>query len=167
MARLCSTRTSHRSTLAVRPATQRSANTRAARLSRWMLLSRASAITGIITFSSNVLPNAPAQATVASWPTTWAATCSTISLMTGLTLPGMMLLPGWVLGTLTSPMPHRGPLASHRTSLAILVRLTAIVRSSPLASTTPSLALWASKWSTASTNGMPVCSASTATARRA
>ena len=125
------------------------------------------AITGIMTFSSNVPPNAPAQATVASLPTTCAATWRTISLMTGLTFPGMMLLPGWVPGMLISPSPHRGPLASQRTSLAILVRLTAMVLSSPLASTTPSLLAWASKWLRASTNSTPDFWAMTATARAA
>jgi hypothetical protein len=112
------------------PAADRSANTRAARASSSMLWSRLYAITGIITFSSNVLPNPlPANAIVASFPTTWAATIRAISLITGFTLPGMMLLPGWVAGMLISPIPHRGPLASHRTSFAILAQLIAIVLS--------------------------------------
>jgi hypothetical protein len=64
--------------------------------------------------------------------------------------------PGCVAGIVISPIPHRGPLASQRTSLAIFVRLIAIVLSCPDASTTPSLAAWASKWLCASRNGMPV-----------
>src|SRR5256885_1687148 len=48
-----------------------------------------------MTFNSNVDPRPePAKAMVASLPMTWAATCKVISLMTGLTLPGMMELPG-------------------------------------------------------------------------
>ena len=47
----------------------------------------------------------------------------------------MMLLPGCVAGMEISPIPQRGPLASQRMSLAIFVRLIAIVFSSPLAST--------------------------------
>ena len=38
----------------------------------------------------------------------------------GFTLPGMMELPGSFSGMVISPMPQRGPEASHRTSLAIL-----------------------------------------------
>ncbi len=36
----------------------------------------------------------------------------------GLTLPGMMLLPGSFSGSASSPSPHRGPLPSRRMSLA-------------------------------------------------
>src|SRR5206468_9490644 len=97
-----------------------------------------------------------AQATVASLPITWAATWRAISLITGLTLPGMIELPGWVEGMLISPIPQRGPLASQRMSFAILVRLTAMVLSWPLASTMPSFEAWASKWFFASTTSMPV-----------
>ncbi len=65
--------------------------------------------------------------------------------MTGFTLPGMMELPGWVAGMAISPMPHCGPEPSQRMSLAILKRLMAMVLSWPLASTSASLADWASK----------------------
>ena len=58
---------------------------------------------------------------VASLPTTCAATISVISGITGLTLPGMIELPGWSDGSEISPMPQRGPEASQRRSLAILV----------------------------------------------
>ena len=77
----------------------RSANTRDAVLSRSIDCSRLYAITGIITLSSNVLPKPlAANVIVASLPMTCAATCSTISLITGLTFPGMIELPGCVAG---------------------------------------------------------------------
>jgi len=52
----------------------------------------------------------------------------------------MMELPGCVAGMLISPMPQRGPLDSQRMSLAIFVRLMAMVLRSPDASTMPSFA---------------------------
>ena len=81
-------------------------------------------MTGIMTLSSK-LPAAPPQAIVASLPMTWAQTISSISDITGLTLPGMIELPGCRSGMWISPIPPRGPEPSQRTSLAILVRLTA------------------------------------------
>ncbi len=66
-----------------------------------------------------------------------------------------MLDPGWVAGMRISPMPQRGPLASQRMSLAILVMATAMARSWPAASQTASLAAWASKWFWASGEGDP------------
>src|ERR1041384_5669562 len=135
----CATRLSQRSRLTSMPAAQRSAKTRAARANSSMDWRMLYAMTGIITLSSNVEPHAAAQATVASLPMAWAATCRTISLITGLTLPGMIELPGWVDGMEISPTPQRGPEASHRISLAILVRLTAMVLSWPEASTIASL----------------------------
>ena len=80
----------------------------------------------------------------ASLPTTRAATCTTDSHITGLTLPGMIDEPGCVAGRASSERPQRGPLPNQRMSLAILLRLTAIVLSSPEAWTNPSLAAWAS-----------------------
>ena len=77
----------------------------------------------------------------------------------GLTLPGMMEEPGSFSGMRISPIPHRGPEASQRTSLAIFIRDPAIVRSMPEASTTAS---WAAKDSNlfgAVTKGWPVISA--------
>ena len=65
---------------------------------------RPAAITGICTLSSNE-PLAPAHATVASLPTTRAATMSTASGMTGLTLPGMIDEPGCRSGIAISPRP--------------------------------------------------------------
>src|SRR5437868_1959574 len=99
-----------------------------------------------MTLSSKLDPRPePDKVIVASLPMTWAATMSIISDITGLTLPGMIEEPGWVAGMEISPMPQRGPLASQRMSLAILLRETAIVLRNPEHSTTPSLAAWASK----------------------
>ena len=68
-------------------------------------------MTGIITLRSKFEPSALAQVIVASLPTTWAATIITASGITGLTLPGMIELPGWSSGIRISPIPHRGPRA--------------------------------------------------------
>ncbi len=106
-------------------------------------------MTGIITLSSK-LPFAPDHVMAASLPITWAQTIIIDSHMTGLTLPGMIELPGCVAGNRISPMPQRGPLPSKRMSFAILNRLTAMVFSWPLASTTASLPPCASKWFLAS-----------------
>ena len=51
------------------------------------------AIIGMYTLSSNA-PLPPPHATAASFPITCAATCVTASGITGLTLPGMIELPG-------------------------------------------------------------------------
>ena len=95
------------------------------------------AITGIMTFSSK-FPAAPPQPMVASLPTTCAQIISSISDMTGFTLPGMIELPGCRSGRLISPSPVRGPEPIQRRSLAIFTRPTAIVRSWPEASTSES-----------------------------
>ena len=47
----------------------------------------------------------------------------------GLTLPGMIDEPGSFSGIRSSPIPVRGPDASHRTSLAIFISAPASVRS--------------------------------------
>ncbi len=65
---------------------------------------------------------------------TCAHTISRLSAITGLTLPGMMLEPGWTAGSFSSPMPQRGPEPSQRISLAIFVSATAMPRSAPLRS---------------------------------
>src|SRR5206468_2196041 len=62
---------------------------------------------------------------------------------------------------------QRGPEPSHRMSLAIFIRLTATVRSAPLASTSASWAAWASKWFFASCNGQRVSRASNTITRLA
>ena len=93
-----------------------------------------SAITGSITLSWK-LPDWPAIVIVASLPMTCAATIAAASGITGLTLPGMMLLPGCSAGSAISPRPASGPLFIQRRSLAIFIRLTAIVFSWPDSST--------------------------------
>ncbi len=101
-------------------------------------------MTGSITLSWK-LPWEPAKATAASLPMTWATTIIVASEITGLTLPGMIELPGWRSGRASSPRPVRGPEPSQRRSLAILNRATAQARSWPEISTTPSWVAWASK----------------------
>jgi hypothetical protein len=94
-------------------------------------------IIGLKTFSSK-WPWLPAMPTAASSPITWAQTMVSASHCVGLTLPGMMLLPGSFSGMRSSPRPARGPEASQRTSLAILISDVARVLSAPLAATRPS-----------------------------
>ena len=101
-------------------------------------------MTGIITLRSKFDPSALAQVIVASLPTTWAATIITASGITGLTLPGMIELPGWSSGMRISPIPHRGPEARKRMLLAMNERLTATVLRAPETSTA------ASRWAMAS-----------------
>ena len=86
--------------------------------------SRLRAITGSITFSSK-LPEAPAKVIAASLPITWAHTWSVASGITGLTLPGMMLDPGWRSCRWISARPAVGPLPIQRRSLQIFTRPTA------------------------------------------
>ena len=83
-------------------------------------------MTGIITLSSK-FPFAPAQVMAASFPKTCAQTIIIDSHITGLTLPGMIELPGCVAGNWISPIPQRGPLPRSRISFAILNKLVAIV----------------------------------------
>ena len=84
---------------------------------------------------------------------TCAATIRVASGSTGFTLPGMIDEPGCRSGRRISDSPARGPEPIHRMSLQILVRLTAITRSWPEASTSASLEPCASKWLRASVNG--------------
>ena len=57
-----------------------------------------------------------------SLPITWAQTMVSASHWVGLTLPGMIELPGSLAGRSSSPRPQRGPEPSRRTSLAIFIR---------------------------------------------
>jgi hypothetical protein len=100
------------------------------------------------------------KVTAASLPMTWAATWIVASGTTGLTLPGMIELPGWRSGRLISPRPVRGPEPIQRRSLAIFTSPTAIVFSWPEASTSESRELCASKWSRASDSGRSMSAAS-------
>ena len=59
--------------------------------------------------------------TATSLPITCAASIVSASHCVGLTLPGMIELPGSFSGIVISPKPERGPLASQRTSFAIFV----------------------------------------------
>ena len=68
----------------------------------------------------------------------------------------MMLEPGSFSGILSSPKPHRGPLANQRTSLAILFKLTAKVFKAPEAKTAASRPASASNLFGAVTKGNPV-----------
>src|SRR3972149_5478176 len=139
---------------AVRPSMHRCANSRAtfARISMdcWRLWD----ITGIIVLRSR-FEWVFARDTVMSFPTTWAPPCITASGMTGFTFPGMIEAPGWTAGRFSSPSPVQGPEPSHRMSFAIFIRLTATVRTDPLASTSPSWAAWASKWVSAPRDRIP------------
>ncbi len=77
----------------------------------------------------------------------------------GLTLPGMIEDPGSLAGTTSSLMPHRGPEASHRMSLAIFISGTARARSPAEAATIASSPPWAANLLGAVVNGWPVCRA--------
>ena len=107
---------------------QRSASRRLTLASSRIDSSTLRAISGSITLSSK-LPVAPAKATAASLPITWAATWIVASGSTGFTLPGMIELPGCRSGRKISPSPVRGPEPIQRRSLAIFTRPTAMVRS--------------------------------------
>jgi hypothetical protein len=84
---------------------------------------------------------------------TWVQTITIASHCVGFTLPGMIELPGSLAGSRGSPMPARGPEASHRTSLAIFMRATARPRSPADAATTASRLPWAANLFGAVTNG--------------
>ena len=98
--------------------------------------------------------------TATSLPITCAASMVTASDCVGLTLPGMIELPGSFSGMVISPMPQRGPDASQRTSLAILLSDAASVLSAPCAFTSASWLASASNLLGAVTKGRPVSSAS-------
>ena len=81
-------------------------------------------------FSSKQL-HCPAWSTATSFAIDCEAAWIRDSAITGLTLPGMIELPGCTSGSASSPRPQRGPEPKRRTSLAILRRLTATVRIDP------------------------------------
>ena len=105
--------------------------------------------------------------TVRSLPRTRAIAIVSDSTITGLTLPGMMLLPGCTAGSAISPMPATGPQPISRMSEPIFQRLVAVVRSTPCADTSESSVAWAQKWSAVSFTGRPVDSARREQARAA
>ena len=114
-------------------------------------------MTGLKTLSWK-LPWLPAKPTVASLPNTLVATMVMASHWVGLTLPGMIELPGSFSGMSSSPRPLRGPEAYQRTSLAIFMRASARTRNEPETWTRASWALRAAKRLSACLNSMPVSS---------
>ena len=106
-------------------------------VSRWIDWIRLRPISGIRTFSSN-WPCMPPIVIAVSLPITCAATCSTTSGITGLTLPGMIEEPFCSSGRNSSPMPARGPEPISAMSLAIFVSETASTFSAPESSTSES-----------------------------
>ena len=90
-----------------------------------------------------------------SLPKTWQAAMVSASAWVGFTLPGMMELPGSFSGIEISPMPLRGPLASRRMSLAILVSEAASPFRAPCACTIASCEASASNLLGAVTNSQP------------
>ena len=115
-------------------------------------------ISGLKTLSSK-LPLAPPILRATSLPKTCAQIMVRASLWVGLTLPGMMELPGSFSGMLISPRPARGPEASQRTSLAIFIREQARVLSAPWANTRASWPANASNLLGALTKGCLVSAA--------
>ena len=77
----------------------------------------------------------------------------------GFTLPGMIEEPGSFSGRSSSPRPDRGPLPSHRMSLAIFIRDAASVFTAPWAWTIASWAASAANLFGAEVKGRPVSSA--------
>ena len=94
----------------------------------------ANVITGSITLSCSC-PAEAASVTVRSRPITRKPTWLTTSGITGFTLPGMIELPGCICGRLISLKPQRGPDASSRMSLQILVSFADVRFRTPDSST--------------------------------
>src|SRR5207253_8558481 len=108
--------------------------------------------TGLKTFSSK-LPCDEASPTATSFAITCTQTIVSASDCVGFTLPGMIDEPGSFSGIVSSPRPHRGPLASQRTSLAIFMSDAANVLRAPLANTISSCADKAANLFGCDTNG--------------
>ena len=158
-----STSSASRAQFGVMPSTQRSRNESIASVSRAIERSTLWAINGLKTFSSRC-PCSPPMVTAIWLPMTCAQTIVTASHWVGLTLPGMIELPGSFSGSASSPSPERGPEPSSRRSLAILVSPTAMVLSTPDTSTIVSWVASASNLLGADTQGTPpVISASALT----
>ena len=115
-------------------------------------------ITGLNTLSSKWPLLAP-TVTATLLPITWQQTMVSASDWVGLTLPGMIELPGSFSGSLSSPKPQRGPEPKRRMSLAIFIRLAASTLRAPCSSTIASWAASASNLLGAVTNGRPVIAA--------
>ena len=119
------------------PWAQCSSNERMPSASRRALCRKLWAISGLNTFSSK-LPWAPPTVSATSLPNTWQHSIVMASHWVGLTLPGMIELPGSFSGIVISPRPERGPDAIQRTSLAIFISAVARVLNAPCASTSAS-----------------------------
>ena len=117
--------------------------------------SRLRAISGMRTLSSK-LPCMPPIVIAVSLPITCAATCSTTSGITGLTLPGMIDEPFCSSGRNSSPMPARGPEPISARSCAIFVIETATTFSAPESSTSASRLACASNGSSGAEIFSPV-----------
>ena len=109
-------------------------------------------IIGLYTLSSR-WPDAPPIATATSLPITWAHSMVNASAWVGLTLPGMIELPGSFSGMRSSARPERGPELSKRMSFAILESAAARVFSAPCANTSGSWPPSAANLFFASTKG--------------
>ena len=100
-----------------------------------------------------------------SLPKTCAHSMVSASACVGLTLPGMIELPGSFSGSEISPIPERGPEASSRMSLAIFISAAASVFSAPCANTSASCPASAANLFGAGSNGRPAMRAISAATR--
>ena len=112
---------------------------------------------GLKTLSSKC-PLEPPTVTATWLPITCAATMVIDSHWVGLTLPGMIELPGSFSGSESSPRPHRGPEAKNLRSLAIFIMEQAMTLRAPETSTMASWAAKASNLLGAVSKGKPVIS---------
>ncbi len=145
-----------RSSRTFSPAIALSASSLDTLASRPMPSSRFTAINGRVTLSWK-LPVCPATVIAVWWPITCAQAITVASGMTGLTLPGMIELPGCSAGSSISPSPASGPAFIQRRSLAILISATASALSWPDSSTASSCAARPSNLFSALSNLKPVC----------
>ncbi len=120
-------------------------------------------IVGVITFSS-ICPAWTAKDVAKSFPTTWYATMSRHSAITGFTFPGIIEEPGCTGGKTISLNPVVGPEARSRKSFAMRI-------SSKANSLSPLETVWAALWLCSASklfdavlSGKPVSFASSATA---
>ena len=86
---------------------------------------------------------------------TWQASIDSASHWVGLTLPGMIELPGSLAGSFTSAKPARGPEPSRRRSLAVFIRATARLFRAPERMTSGSWPARAANLFGAATKGRP------------
>mmetsp|Transcript_28683 Transcript_28683/g.72021 ORF Transcript_28683/g.72021 Transcript_28683/m.72021 type:complete len:249 (-) Transcript_28683:730-1476(-) len=119
------------------------------------LCSALAIIIGLKTLSSKC-PLLPPTLIATALPMTCAHTMVIASHCVGLTLPGIMELPGSFSGRMSSPRPQRGPEPRRRMSLAIFIKEHAMVFKTPPHSTTASCAANASNLFGAGVNGSPV-----------